>query len=270
MSNGTVSDKHRHLNAFYLAIGFFTRLPTRFLDEVTDEDMGRALVYMPVVGFVVGALTIGSGLALSALLESWHGSLSSLHLAMIGVVSFVTLVLASGGLHLDGLADCADAWIGGLGDKDRTLKILKDPLCGAMAVTILIVTLVVKAAAVVGLVLAGQWLFLLCVPVISRTSGLLLFLTTPYIRPKGLGKAFADFCVDRGRRRECNIALAAGLLVPALIMSSVWPALLVVALAWYWLREQAKSRLGGITGDVCGAMIELTEAILLLAVVLFA
>ena len=269
MSNEAVSYKRRHLNAFYLAVGFFTRLPTRFLDEVADEDMGRALVYMPVVGFVVGALTVGSGLALSVLLEGWHGSLGSLHLAMIGVVSFVALVLASGGLHLDGLADCADAWIGGLGDRERTLKILKDPLCGAMAVTIMIVTLIVKASAVVGLVLAGKWLFLLCVPVISRTSGLLLFLTTPYIRPKGLGQAFADFCANSVHRRECHIALVAGLFVPALILSSVWPALIIVALAWYWLREQAKSRLGGITGDVCGAMIELTEAALLLSVALF-
>ena len=268
MSNKNVSSTQRHLNAFYLAVGFFTRLPTRFIDEIADEDMGRALVYLPVVGLLLGLLTAGSGLLLVTFLEGWHGDVSNLQLAVTGVVSFVVLVLASGGLHLDGLADCADAWIGGLGDQERTLKILKDPLCGAMAVTILIATLLVKVAAITGLVISGNWLLLTLVPILSRSSGLILFLTTEYVRPKGLGQAFADFCSDPKHRTECNIALAAGVLIPALLMSAVWPALVVAVAVWFWARAQSKMRLGGITGDVCGATIELVEAALFMAVAL--
>ena len=268
MNSENISQRQRHLNAFYLAIGFFTRLPTRFLDEIADEDMGRALAYLPVVGLVLGILTAATGILLATSLENWHDGLNTLQLALAGVVSFVVLVLASGGLHLDGLADCADAWIGGLGDRERTHKILKDPLCGAMAVTILIITLLIKAAGVVALVVSGNWLLLLLVPILSRTSGLLLFLTTEYVRPKGLGQAFADFCSNPPHRVECKVALGAGIILPSLLMVSVWPALIVAAMAWYWLRAQSMERLGGITGDVCGAIIELIEAVLFISAAL--
>ncbi|MCG8476804.1 MAG: adenosylcobinamide-GDP ribazoletransferase, partial [Cytophagales bacterium] len=255
----------KHLNGFYLAIGFFTRLPTRFLDHVADEDMGRALVYLPVVGLVLGLLTVGSGLLLSSVLDNWHNGINTVQLAMTGVVCFVVLVSASGGLHLDGLADCADAWVGGLGDQERTLKILKDPLCGAMAVTVLILTLLLKAAGVIGLVMTGNWLLLLLVPVLSRSSGLVLFLTTEYVRPKGLGQAFADFCSDPKHRTECRLAVMVGLVIPAFmvfLMSSAWPGLIGALAVWFWTRAQSRERLGGITGDACGALIEMIEAVL--------
>jgi adenosylcobinamide-GDP ribazoletransferase len=59
-------------------------------------------------------------------------------------------VLLSGGLHLDGLADSADAWLGGFGDRERTLTIMKDPRSGPIAVVVLVLVLLLKFCALAG------------------------------------------------------------------------------------------------------------------------
>ena len=268
MEEYKVSPLERHARALALCTGFFSRLPTRHLDTIEDEDMGRAVAYMPSLGLIIGAVMAITGLLLSFLLTSWHGSLSIIHLSLIGLTVFGVLTLLSGGLHLDGLGDCADAWVGGLGDKERTLTIMKDPTCGPMAVMVVVLSLVVKAGAMAGIIASGQWLPVLLIPVLSRSAGLALFMTTDYVRPKGLGQAFSDFCANAKTRPECRLALGAGIVIPAILMAGVWPALGLAALLWHWLRRQTVERLGGFTGDVCGAVIEIIEAFLFLSVAL--
>ena len=255
----------KHGKAIALALGFFTRLPTCQLKSIADEDMGRALLYFPLVGLAVGLVTALTGFTLVNALSFWHGSVSNIQLAVIGFVTFTMLSLLSGGLHLDGVADCADAWVGGLGDKERTLEIMKDPTCGPMAVFVLVLLLLLKAAAVVALVFSSQWLLLVLLPVLSRTAGMALFLSTDYVRPKGLGQAFADF----SGRFECRIALLIGLLLPLIASDfSLWLPVLITAIFWWWLRAQSIERIGGFTGDVTGSVIELSEACLLVSTAL--
>ena len=268
MEDQPVTSLERHKRALALCTGFFSRLPTRMLESIDDIDMGRAVIYMPVIGLIMGLIISVGGLLLSAFLSSWHGALSIVHLSLIGLTAFTTLTLMTGGLHLDGLGDCADAWIGGLGDKERTLTIMKDPTCGPMAVMVVVLALVVKAGAMAGLVVSNNWLPLLLVPVLSRSAGMALFFTTDYVRPKGLGQAFSNFCNNTATRQECRWALIAGIALPALFMSSAWPALGLAFFLWHWLRRQTIERLDGFTGDVCGAFIEIMEAFLFLSVAL--
>ncbi|CAM3594747.1 adenosylcobinamide-GDP ribazoletransferase [Parendozoicomonas haliclonae] len=266
--SSTVSTRERHSRAIALALGFFSRLPTRHLETIEDEDMGRAVVYMPVVGLIIGLILVVTGLVLSSFLGSWHGDLNTIHLSLIGLTLFAILTLASGGLHLDGLGDCADAWVGGLGDKERTLLIMKDPTCGPMAVMVVVLGMLVKAGGMVALTISQSWLAILLIPVLSRTAGMGLFLNTPYVRPKGLGQAFSDFAANPVTRSECRSSLMAALAISAVLLAGVWPALILVLLLWYWLRQQTLSRLEGFTGDVCGAVIEITEACLFLFIAL--
>ncbi|MFH4181104.1 adenosylcobinamide-GDP ribazoletransferase, partial [Acinetobacter baumannii] len=70
----------------------------------------------------------------------------------------------TGGLHLDGLADTADAWVGGFGDKQRTLQIMKDPSCGPIGVLSLVIICLLKFALVFVLIDQHQTLFLVFVP----------------------------------------------------------------------------------------------------------
>lgn len=74
----------------------------------------------------------------------------------------------SGGLHLDGLADTADAWIGGHADRQRTLEIMKDPRSGPIAVVVLLLVLLLKFAALVVLLGQGAWAGLLLAPWLGR------------------------------------------------------------------------------------------------------
>src|SRR5690554_2979134 len=95
-------------------------------------------------------------------------------------------------MHLDGVADTADAWVGGLGDHARTLEILKDPRVGAMGVSAMLVVLLVKFAAITALLEKTHnnlWLLLgglLLIPILARAGIIGLMATTSYVRKKGM------------------------------------------------------------------------------------
>jgi adenosylcobinamide-GDP ribazoletransferase len=173
-------------------------------------------------------------------------------------------VLLSGGLHLDGLADSADAWLGGFGDRERTLLIMKDPRSGPIAVITLVLVLLLKWTALVALIEQGHALALLIVPMLGRGALLGLFLTTPYVRAGGLGQALADHLP----RRSGWQVLSAGALGCVLLMgwAGLW-ALAVAALVFIGLRQTMLRRLQGCTGDTAGALLELLEMAVLVALV---
>lgn len=175
-------------------------------------------------------------------------------------------VFLTGGLHLDGLADCADAWTGGLGDRERTLELLKDPLCGAMAVLALVLTLLLKFACLTVLLAEGQWAALIAVPMLARGSLLQLFRSTPYVRQGGLGEL-----IERHYSRGAGVAVLLLVAVAVALVMGVLNAVLLLATAMCvgWLiRRTAMRRLGGFTGDVAGAQVELLEVALLLVLAL--
>ncbi|MFI7919156.1 adenosylcobinamide-GDP ribazoletransferase, partial [Acinetobacter baumannii] len=90
------------------------------------------------------------------------------------------------------LADTADAWVGGFGDKLRTLQIMKDPSCGPIGVLSIVIVCLLKFALIYVLIEQHQSLFLICIPILGRVVPSILFLTTPYVREKGLGRSLTD------------------------------------------------------------------------------
>src|SRR5690554_3242899 len=159
-----------------IALQFLTRLPVRLPGLPTAQDNGRSLLWYPFVGLLIGGLLL-LGFAVTS------GIAVSLQAALLLAV----WVWLSGGLHLDGLADTADAWVGGYGDRERTLAIMKDPACGPIGVISLVLLLLLKWAALVALLESGQWLPLLLAPWLGRWILPLLLLTTAYVRPGGMG-----------------------------------------------------------------------------------
>lgn len=236
-----------------IALQFLTRLPVRLPGMPEPEAIGRSLLWYPAVGLLIGALLLGLHLLL--------GATPALLQAALLLALWVAL---SGALHLDGLADSVDAWVGGYGDRERTLAIMKDPRSGPMAVTALVVLLLLKFAALVTLVEQGAWAGLLLAPWLGRTLLPLLFATTPYVRAGGLGAALAEH-LPRERLPWLLGACALGSLLCG------WSALLawLAAGATFWLARQAMlKRLGGSTGDTAGALVELAECAILLTLAL--
>lgn len=244
------------MTALLIALQFLTRLPVRLAAMPTPEQLGRSLLWYPAVGLLLGLLLWGAQLLL--------GDAPALLQAAILLALWVGL---SGGLHLDGLADSADAWAGGFGDRERTLAIMKDPRSGPIAVVVLVLTLLLKFAALVSLLQAGQGALLVLLPWLARALLPLLLLTTPYVRPGGLGQALAEHLP----RAALPWLLAGhGLAICLLFGWTGVLALAVVALVFLWLRQQMCRRLGGTTGDTAGALVELAECALLLALALYA
>ena len=239
---------------FWIALQFLSSLPIRLPGMPTPQQSGRSLLFYPLVGLLFGLLL----LALDQVLE---GSPLLLHAALL----LGAWVMLSGGLHLDGLADSADAWLGGFGDRERTLVIMKDPRSGPFAVVTLVVVLLLKFSAALALIEAHRSLGLLLAPVIARTAMLALFMNTPYVRPGGLGQALADHLP-----RKAGLRVLATVVLFCVFMGG-WAAawvLLICTGSFFWLRRVMIRRLGGSTGDTAGAMLELLETLVLVTLAL--
>lgn len=236
-----------------VALQFLTRLPVHFTNMPTPEQFGRATLFYPLVGLLVGALLMAVG-----------ELLVNVHLLLQAALLLALWVVISGALHLDGLADTADAWVGGLGDRERTLAIMKDPRCGPVAVVTLVVVLLLKFAALTAVLGNHQYWALLLAPWLGRCALPLLFLTTGYARPGGLGQALADHLP----RRAMPWMLAGNAALMVLVGLPGMLAVAVTLVVFVWLRRRLIARLGGTTGDTAGAMVELIECAVLVALAL--
>ncbi len=235
------------MKTFLIALQFLTRLPVRLRNTPSESELSRSLLFYPLVGLLIGALLALLAIALSL------GRIPDM-LAAAWVLAVWTLL--TGGLHLDGLADSADAWIGGQGDRERTLTIMKDPRCGPMAVTTLVVILLLKFAALAALSAGGAGWPVLLAPVLGRTALPLLFLTTPYVRPGGLGSAMSAHLP-----RKATVAIVV-LTCVAVLAGFGWAGCLAIATAlamFLLLRRMMLATIGGLTGDTAGALVEIVE-----------
>jgi adenosylcobinamide-GDP ribazoletransferase len=238
----------------WIALQFLSSLPIRLPGMPEPEQLGRSLLFYPLVGLLFGVILWVLSLALS-------GAPLVLHAALLLTV----WVLLSGALHLDGLADSADAWLGGFGDRERTLLIMKDPRSGPIAVVTLVLVLLLKFAALLALIEQGQGIALIIVPLLGRAALLGLFLTTPYVRAGGLGQALADHLPRMAGWRVLGFSALACVLIAG--FSGV-AALVISVGVFVWLRQVMMRRLGGTTGDTAGALLELLEMVVLVGLVL--
>ncbi|VXC40209.1 Adenosylcobinamide-GDP ribazoletransferase [Pseudomonas sp. 8Z] len=241
--------------ALLIALQFLTRLPVSLPGMPAPEQIGRSLLWYPVVGLLLGLLLWGAHLLL--------GQATAPLQAAILLALWAGL---SGGLHLDGLADTADAWVGGFGERERTLTIMKDPRSGPIAVVVLVLLLLLKFAALLTLLQAGQGVYLVLLPWLGRSLLPVLLATTPYVRSGGIGQAL----VDHLPRQQLPWVLAVHLLGMLLFGWQALLALAASALLFIWLRRALLQRLGGTTGDTAGALVELGECVALLSLALSA
>ncbi len=242
------------MRAFWLALQFLTRLPAPRRLEFSAKERGRSVLFYPLVGLLIGALLV----ALQWLLAHADPGVQA-------VLLLLAWVLITGGLHLDGLADSADAWVGAHGDRARALEIMKDPRSGPAGVMAVVLLLIVKFAALSALSGETTWLALLIAPLLGRAAPIVLFLTTLYVRPQGIGAAHAAYLP-----RDAAIAVlivVAAVVVAAAEWDGLW-LLGVAAVSIYLLRRTMHARLGGATGDTLGASCEIVEAAALVTLAL--
>lgn len=238
------------IKPFLISVQFLTRLPVRLASQPNEKDLGNSLLFYPLVGFIIGLILIGLGWLLS-------GSPPLVTAALL----VTTWVLITGGLHLDGLADSADAWIGGMGDRTKTLAIMKDPNCGPAGVVAIVLILLLKFVALYSLVIANEWITMLLAIILARTLLPLLFLTTPYVRSNGLGASLAVY-----QPRQWSIFVVVATFALMFLLTDIQYLLLslTAVVTFLLLRHLMLHRIAGTTGDTAGALVEITEATVLL------
>ena len=251
----------RLLASFRAAIGFLTVLPVSPRDAASPPDaagaLARAPAWFPAVGLLLGAMLAFLDLALRAL-----------HLPVLlnGALLLAMLAALTRALHLDGFMDTCDALLGGF-DRERRLAILRDPHVGAFAVVGVVCLLLVKLAALAALPGGYRTGVLILFPCLSRAAMVLAMEWFPYARREGLGTPFAS---DDGRRPRAGLLFAAAAALALTGLPGLALAAMAAAVAWA-VGAWATRLLGGVTGDIYGAVNEIAEvAVLGLAVIVLA
>jgi adenosylcobinamide-GDP ribazoletransferase len=220
------------------AVAFLTRIPVGIRIDADDVSRGGAL--FPLVGAGIGAVAgaLADGLPLTPLLA-----------AVIGVAASAAL---TGALHLDALADTADAL--GASSRERALEIMRDHAIGAYGSVALVLGLGAKVAALAALAAHGDALrFAVCAGAVSRVVPVLLSAALPYARAgAGIGRAL-------GTAGPARCIVAAAIAVAFCIWLGATPLLAAAAGVALAAGIGARVWLGGVTGDVLGASAELAE-----------
>jgi adenosylcobinamide-GDP ribazoletransferase len=264
-----------------VALSLFTVIPAGVGGRLDEGAAARAVFWLPVLG-------AGLGLAGSAVMVFVAaGDLSTERQFLGAALAVALLAVATGGLHLDGLADTVD----GLGSRrpaDQALEIMRRSDAGPLGVAALVLVLLIQVSALASLPrgwtvsgwtgggwTGGGWTGPWGLVLAAVTSRVAVVLATgsPSARPSGFGALVAGRTSAVGRAASVAVLLAAvtagglalgGVAAAARGLLAAVAGLAVAAL----LRLAARRRLGGMTGDVFGAVIELGTATVLLVLVL--
>ncbi len=198
------------MNSLLFALGFLTSIPVR-TPTPQAGDLGRAGVWFPIVGLILGAILAGAHYALNQVF-------SPLLSAALVVAVWAAL---TGGLHLDGLADCGDGLLAAV-PPERRLEIMRDPRLGTFGGATLILYLLLKTLAIASLPVPSIIAFLMA-PSIARWL-ILLVAVQPSARPGGLGAAF-----KQGLNR--TVYVGAAIIPIILIVPGNWRAVVAALVA---------------------------------------
>jgi adenosylcobinamide-GDP ribazoletransferase len=254
------------VNRFLDALQFLTRVPVpaplRRLAASVDrqpqrqnaapsmQDVAAAQAWFVAIGLLIGLALLGADRVFSRALPP----------ASVAVLDVVVLVLITGALHLDGLADAADGLFGAH-DRERRLTIMRDTHAGTYAIVAIVAVLAMKWAGIVGLPNGVRFEALILAPCLARFGMLAAVAAFPYARADGTGAGFHE--------RASPIPLIAGaataLVAAVMLLGAEGTYLVALAAACALALGAVSTRIvGGLTGDVYGATVEIAEAALLL------
>ena len=238
-----------------VAASFLTRL--HIPATATGAEVGASVRWFPLVGALLGAAAAGAAWLLGDRL-AMPATLTAAIIVALG--AWIT-----GAIHLDGLADTVDGFGGGR-TRDEVLRIMRDPTIGSFGATALWLVLTIKVFSMAELLHRDAALpFLIAAPTLSRWTVVALAAWLPYARAEGgLGQAVSDVRSLGGLL--VSTAIATLISIVALRLSAIVPMAAVI-FTTLCLAHAARRRIGGVTGDVFGASVELAESAVLFTAV---
>jgi len=233
-----------------VALEFLTRLRVRPTPLGDMRRVADAQLWFPTVGLLIGL----------ALLLVDRAAMRALPQPAVDVLIVVALVAITGALHLDGLADAADGLFGGF-TPERRLEIMRDARAGTYAIVAVVCVLALKWAGLASLPGEVRVEAILLAPCLARFGMLVAIGAFPYARAEGAGVAFRDALWPAQLFFATAVTVVAAVVLFGAGGLYVAAFVATVALAF----GSFASRLaGGMTGDLYGATVEITEAVMLL------
>jgi adenosylcobinamide-GDP ribazoletransferase len=227
------------------AVQFLTILPLPRGLCPDERALGGSLPFFPVVGLGIGAAI--------ALMDWGLGFLFPV--GVTSVLAVILLIAASGGLHLDGLADTADGFFSSR-PRERILDIMRDSRTGPMGVAAIVCVVALKIALIAAVAAPGRAWVLLMTPIAGRCALLIQMALLPSLRPNGLARVFHRN-ISLGHALWALIFLIAtgGLAggIPGFVAGGVSFLFALIFTAY------VRRRIGGLTGDTLGAACEWAE-----------
>ncbi|SDZ92940.1 cobalamin-5'-phosphate synthase [Desulfuromusa kysingii] len=245
------------IKPFFSALRFLTILPVPESWCGDANSFHKSPNWYPLVGLMIGLL-----LALLDLFLCWL-----LPVSVASVLLLLAMIAISGALHMDGLADSADAWFSSRGP-EQMLEIMKDSRSGPMGVVAITIVLLLKLMLLIALPEAWRWQIIVLMPLAGRCVLPVLSSQLPYARTHGT----AAFTNEDFNCSRVSIAFAT-LLIPALVLSGWTSGLIIVSSVCFggWLLgAYSRRKIGGFTGDTLGATCELVELLPALCTVILA
>ncbi|WP_298705112.1 adenosylcobinamide-GDP ribazoletransferase [uncultured Veillonella sp.] len=241
------------MNAFFVGLQFLTRLKLVNQTEWNIEDFGKSVVYFPLVGAIIGAFLVALWYVLSPLIP----------ISLLGLGLVIFEFLFTGGLHADGFMDTCDGLFSGR-DKERKLAIMKDSRVGSNGVVGFVFLVLLKWQLLVAMPSQYIYELLFIMPLLSRYGLTLSIRLFPYARPEGMGKAFAIYSPKSTLWWASFMAL-----LPVVYFGwhylILFSAMLGINL---WLNHFITKQIDGVTGDTYGFVVETSEVLFILLMLL--
>ncbi|WP_413739330.1 adenosylcobinamide-GDP ribazoletransferase [Sodalis sp. RH14] len=243
------------MTSFLATLQFMTRLPVpaRWTQDLPLDAYARGVIWMPVVGLVVG----GCCALVFALAQPAFGT------PLAALLAVLANAMVTGAFHLDGLADTCDG-IFSARKREQMLEIMRDSRIGTNGALAMVFAIGLRLAAMAALSLhpGGALPYIIAAPVVSRALISILMYHQRYARETGLGNVY----IGKISGHHFAVTLLAGMLLTLAIagLRGLAAALIVLALA-YGYRARINAVLGGQTGDTLGCGVEVFEWLFLLA-----
>ncbi|MBB5722729.1 adenosylcobinamide-GDP ribazoletransferase [Loktanella ponticola] len=240
-----------HWHDIPAAAGLLTRVPVQVNTDLATQRGPLAAWAYPLVG-----LKIALAQMLVGLVMMWFGITPQITAGLM----LATSVILTGAMHEDGLADSADGLWGGW-DKAKRLAIMKDSHTGAYGVLAIVLSMIIRWAAITAILQTGHWIAaIIATAMLSRAAMVALMTGLPNARDAGLSQS-----VGRPKPITAWLAIGTATLGSAIAVGLTASSLLIVAAVTTSLwAGVAHRKIGGQTGDILGASQQLTEIALLI------
>ncbi|MBI5417137.1 adenosylcobinamide-GDP ribazoletransferase [Candidatus Poribacteria bacterium] len=242
------------MQSFFIALQFLTILPVEIKSEIRPEDFGKALIYFPIIGLLIGIF-----LALIFSLFNFFPGL------VLSAMLLIVPIIITGGIHLDGLADTCDG-LYGFKPKEKILEIMRDSHIGAMGAIGIAASLILKFSLLSAIKHEILWKLLILMPLFARWVQVLACYSSNYARNDGKAKYFMEYA-DKNKFIITTIFTFLIFLLLLKIKGIILFSISIIQILIFM--NYIKMRIDGMTGDTIGAISEIAEiAILFLGLII--